>query len=564
MLRRFAEHDLRSVADLRGVWDFAYLGDVDPEGVDVRSIRFDDVMAVPGSFDCTPRYAGRRGLVAYRTRVRAKDSTPHRLVVDGLHHWGRVFVNGVQRCDHVGGFTRFNVDLTDLKAGEAEIAILADNRIDYARCPLHLGYYDWYHHGGVTRGVEFQRLGELWIESLRIATQDFASRTVRVVLDFSATRPGPAVPVTLSVDGRVLVEEQLQVQASRGRVEWTLRLADAALWSPEAPHLHLLHARLGDDDLRERFGIRQVRVDGPRILINDRPQRLLGYNRHEVHPLFGHGSAEQCFVQDVQLLKDLNCNFVRGSHYPQDRRFLDLCDEVGLCVWSEAIGWQNTAEHLNDRRFLDAQRAHMDEMVADAFNHPCVILWGLLNEGNSHDEKCRAGYEELCAHLRGLDATRPLTFASNHPLDDRCLDLADVISLNLYPGWYQYEIEETPDVLDQAVSLQDRKGYANKPIIVSEIGAEGLYGWRDWNGDRWSEQYQARLVETVIRRLFVERQRVCGLSLWLFNDFRSMEGPRPAVGRGRGYNNKGVVDEYRRPKLSYEVVKRLFGELARN
>lgn len=561
MLRRFVEHDLRPVTDLRGIWDFTYLGDVDPESVDPAKIRFDDVMAVPGSFDCTPRYAGRRGLVAYRTHVQVTDEAQYRLVVDGLHHWGRVFVNGVKCCDHVGGFTRFSVDVKNLTPGAAEIVILADNRINYERCPLHLGYYDWYHHGGVTRGVELHRLGSLWIESLRIVTLDYAKRKLQVSFDYATTHAGGEAPLTLYVGGRVVHREMLRVVRMRERVERTVELPDSELWSPQAPHLHLLHARLGDDDLRERFGIRQVRVEGQQILINDKPQRLLGYNRHEVHPLFGHGSADQCLVQDIQLLKGLNCNFVRGSHYPQDRRFLDLCDEAGLCVWSEAIGWQNTAEHLNDDRFLDAQRVHMDEMVADAFNHPCVILWGLLNEGQSHDEKCRKGYEDLCKHLRGLDSTRPLTFASNHPFDDKCYDLVDVISLNLYPGWYGQEIEEVPAALDKAIGHVDAHGQANKPLIISEIGAEGLYGWRDWNEDRWSEQYQARLVETVIKHLFIDRQRACGLSLWLFNDFRSMERPRPAVSRGRGYNNKGVVDEYRRPKLSYDVVKKMFGAL---
>jgi beta-glucuronidase len=561
MLRRFNEHDLRPVTDLRGIWDFAYLGDIDPETVDPKAIQFDDVMAVPGSFDCTPRYAGRRGLVAYRTRVQVTDEAQYRLVIDGLHHWGRVFVNGLKCCDHAGGFTRFSVDVKNLAPGSAEIVILADNRINYERCPLHLGYYDWYHHGGVTRGVELHRLGSLWIESLRIVTLDYAKRKLQVTFDYATTHAGGEAPLTLYVGGRVVHREMLRVVRMRERIERTVELPDTELWSPEAPHLHLLHARLGDDDLRERFGIRQVRVDGQNILINDQPVKLLGYNRHELHPLFGHGSADQCLVQDIQLLKGLNCNFVRGSHYPQDRRFLDLCDEAGLCVWSEAIGWQNTAEHLNDPRFIDAQRTHMDEMVSDAFNHPCVILWGLLNEGQSHDENCRKGYEDLSKHLRGLDTTRLLTFASNHPYDDKCFDLADVISLNLYPGWYGQEIEEVPAALDKAIGHVDANGQAHKPLIISEIGAEGLYGWRDWNEDRWSEQYQSRLVETVIRHLFIDRQRACGLSLWLFNDFRSMEQPRPAVGRGRGYNNKGVVDEYRRPKLSYDVVKKMFGEL---
>ena len=98
----------------------------------------------------------------------------------------------------------------------------------------------------------------------------------------------------------------------------------------------------------ERVGIRQVAIAGQQILINGEPVRLLGYCRHEAHPEFGHGLPGAIQIADLQLLQDLGCNFVRGSHYPQDQRFLDLCDEAGICVWNEVIGWQHTAEHLND------------------------------------------------------------------------------------------------------------------------------------------------------------------------------------------------------------------------
>jgi beta-glucuronidase len=362
--------------------------------------------------------------------------------------------------------------------------------------------------------------------------------------------------------GGLAAEPRIEFLDAEGhRVGRAVEVPGAALWSPQEPNLHRLHVRLGEDDLRERVGIRQVRAEDRQILVNGRPVRLLGFNRHELHPLFGHGQPEQCLVQDVQLLKDMGCNFVRGSHYPQDRNFLDLCDETGLCVWCESIGWGHTAEHLNDRRFLDAQKQNMDEMVAAAANHPSVILWGLLNEGSSHDPNCRSGYEELIRHLRSLDATRPVTFASNHPFDDRCYDLADVISINVYPGWYHGSLAEVPAFLDKVCAQQDAAGWSRKPILISEIGAEAIYGWRDWNEDRWTEQYQAKLHELVIRHLFTERHRVCGLALWLFNDFRSTETVQRILGRGRGFNNKGVVDEYRRPKLSYEVVKRLFHEL---
>ncbi len=174
-----------------------------------------------------------------------------------------------------------------------------------------------------------------------------------------------------------------------------LRLAGAEPWAPRAPRLYSLSASLGDDDMVERIGLREIRVEGRDLLLNGEPLRLLGFNRHDSHPQFGCGLPEALLAADVQILQDLGANFVRGSHYPQDPRFLDLCDEAGLLVWSEAIGWQHTAAHLNDPRFIEAQLLDIGEMIAGAANHPSVILWGLLNESLSQEPASRGGYERL-------------------------------------------------------------------------------------------------------------------------------------------------------------------------
>jgi beta-glucuronidase len=569
MPRRFREHLIRPVAALDGIWDFTFLGDVDPDDVVLDRIQYDDRMAVPGCFDATPAYAGRRGLVAYRTRIRFHDDTPHRVVFDGVHHWCRAFIDGRPLRDHVGGFTRFHADAlrrdVGREPGEAELVVLVDNRFDWQRCPLHLEYYDWYHYGGIARSVEWHRLGRLWIDGLRVVTEDVAARRLALAIHYGGVEPPGPVELKIACDGHVVHHERVELLEALGCLNRSIELPGAALWSPEAPNLHDLHVRLGKedlpgagDDLRTRLGIRQVQVEGQDILINGRPQRLLGFCRHEAHPQFGCALPDEILISDVQQLVDLGCNFVRGSHYPQDPRFLDLCDEVGLLVWNEAIGWQHTAEHLTDPHFVDAELAHIDEMVAMSANHPSVIMWGILNESESQKEPCRPGYETLLGRLRQLDPTRPVTYASNHPMDDVCLDLADVISINSYPGWYVGEIVEIPDNLDRIVRHLDIVGQGGKPLIISEIGAGAVPGWRDWNGARWTEQYQAELLDTVIRHLFVDRDRVCGISLWQFCDCRSSEAGFKILRRPRGFNNKGIVDEYRRPKLAYETVKRHF------
>jgi len=556
--RRFREHDVRSVTDMNGLWDFAFLGDCDPGAVEVTAIEYSDRMPVPGCFDATPAYAGARGLAAYRTRVLLSDGTPHRLILDGVHHWCRVFAGGQALRDHVGGFTRFAADVVGHGPGEIDVVVLVDNRFDDERCPLHLETFDWYHYGGIARQAEFHRLGRLWIDGLRVVTVDATEREVQVAIDYDAVGTPGRTDLTLTCGGQVVLSERVDLVAACGSIQRTLKLPGARLWSPEEPNLHLLHVRLGEDDRRERFGIRQVSVSGQQILINGQPVRLLGFCRHEAHPQFGCGLPETLLVADVQQLRDLGCNFVRGSHYPQDLRFLDLCDEAGICVWNEAIGWQHGAKNLCDPRFLQAQLSHIDEMVAMSFNRPSVILWGILNESHSHDRRCRPAYQTLLGRLRQLDPTRLVTYASNHPFDDVCFDLVDVVSLNCYPGWYEGQITDIPAKLDEVMAHLDSAEGRDKPLIISEIGAGAIPGWRDGNQARWSEQYQARLLDVAIGHLFGGQARACGLSIWQFCDCRTSEAVYKILGRPRGFNNKGVVDEYRRPKLAYDVVKRHF------
>ena len=169
MARRFRQHDLRQVTPLDGIWDFAFLGDVDADTVDINNIDFNDRMAVPGCFDATPGYAGRRGLVAYRRTILLSDDVPHRLVFDSVSHWCRVFVGGRAIGEHPSSFVRFACDVVDQPPGQADLVVLVDNRLDHERHPLYLDY-DWYHYGGISRPVELHRLGSHWIDSLSVVT----------------------------------------------------------------------------------------------------------------------------------------------------------------------------------------------------------------------------------------------------------------------------------------------------------------------------------------------------------------------------------------------------------
>jgi beta-glucuronidase len=191
----------RSVVDLAGIWDFAFLGDADPSSVRPEALTFAERMAVPGCWDDTPKYAGRRGLAAYRTAVWVpREPGCYRLELDGAQHWCRAYVGSEPIGEHSWGFTRFGFDFrlplspegSGAPEGALEITILVDNRFDAKRSPLHLEYFDWYQFGGIARGVWLMRLPEPHIRSLQVSTTDWRRRALRVSLCAASAAATPA------------------------------------------------------------------------------------------------------------------------------------------------------------------------------------------------------------------------------------------------------------------------------------------------------------------------------------------------------------------------------------
>jgi beta-glucuronidase len=554
--RRVVPHLRRRVTSLDGLWDFAFVGEVDPDDVVAHELQFDDAMAVPGCWDATPAYAGRRGLAAYRTCAYVSDVTPHELVFDALQHWGRVFVDGVQVAEHAGGFTRFRARVPAGQSRTIEVVVLVDNRDDARRSPLHRDFYDWYHYGGLSGSVSLHRLGEHWISGVRCTTVSISPDPVVEIAVETGAIHDCRVSFVLAIDGIRLIDELVHLEPKSVLVR-RLALPGLALWSLDDPELHLLEVALGSDDQRQRIGLRTVAVDGRSLTVNGAAVRLFGVNRHDSHPDHGFALSDDHRLADLQLISDLGANFVRGSHYPQDEGFLDLCDERGIAVWCEATSWQPDARQLTDAAWLSASERNIDEMVAMASGHPSVLIWGCCNEGDSKDLACRPGFARLLGRLRAQDPGRPVTYATMLPFESEELaaDLADIVAVNTYPGWYFGRVDSVAGEIDRIEQAVAEAGLDDRPLIVSEIGAEAIRGWHDAAGGMWSEAYQARLIEAVIDTTTDSGRAITGVALWLFADFRVSDLNPRIMRRPRAHNNKGLFDEYRCPKLSASAVR---------
>ena len=263
----------------------------------------------------------------------------------------------------------------------------------------------------------------------------------------------------------------------------------------------------------------------------------------------------QLMVQDMDLMEDMGANALRTCHYPNDERMLDLCDERGILVWEENHARGFDLEKMQNPNFEKQCEDCIQEMITNHYNHPSIFIWGILNECASETEEGRRMYKTQFEQIKSLDVSRPTTFATCRHFTDICLDLPDVVSFNMYSGWYQdVDISERHE---KQMTWISEKGGAGKPVIVSELGAAAVYGYRDRARSKWSEERQADIIRDNLE-VYMNDTNVIGVFIWQFADCRVTEEGGWFATRTRSHNNKGVVDEYRRPKLAYDTVKELF------
>ena len=446
-------HQVRPVVSLNGLWDFEYLGPIDLETFSPASVKFTDKMLVPSAFDALPAFAGKRGAAVYRTRVGVTPGRPARIEFGAVSMWTRVFIDGKLQREHACGYAPFVTELPPADLPEREILVLVDNRFDFARVPMHEEYFDFYQYGGILRDVTLHILPEagVFIDAVKVTPDAENYRQGRVQIAVSL---GGKIPLTVSLSIQFDSGETqrcLNAAVSGGRVTLSFQVPNPKIWSPLTPELHGVRVVLCNpagtlefDELTTRFGLRRIEAREGKLWLNGERLQLRGYNRHEWHPNYGPCTPALQMVADLQLLRDLGCNFVRGSHYPQDQRFLNLCDEFGVLVWEENLGWGQREKTFASEKFWRDHDIALRAMVRASGNHPSVIIWGFLNEAGTDEPYVRLLFEKTAAALRALDPTRLISYASMFALTDRNFDLADLIAMNVYPGWYGCEDAEAP------------------------------------------------------------------------------------------------------------------------
>ena len=548
MIRTFQTHRIRRQQELtESLWHFTALSG--------ENAGKSFPVATPSCWETYPGFGLYRGEGKYETTFCAGGDL--RIECKGVSHTANAYLDGVLIRKHYNAYTPFSVLVKDVPKGEHTLSIVADNRFS-PESALHVPN-DYMSYGGVTRPVAVEEVNDCYLERIHITPVPENGRW-RAHIEATVCNLRETHPVTLRV--RIAGEEAALTKTlpeGESGLALELSFSDVKTWSPETPVLYTAEAQLkrdGEafDDLIDRFGFREITIRDGRILLNGTPLRIRGVCRHEDHPHFGCALPFEAMMHDLMQIRDLGANSVRTAHYPNDERFLDLCDELGILVWEENHARGLSLEQMQNPNFERQAEEVTREMVLNHYNHPSVYIWGILNECASDSEYGKECYRAQFEIIHSLDKTRPTSFASCKFKTDLCFGLPDVVSYNIYPKWY-HDTPVKEYLNDLYAWVQDETDGRGKPFLVTEIGAGGLYGYRTPYASKWSEEYQQKALEEQLTGV-LSHPACSGVYIWQFSDIRISEewwGTRP-----RTMNNKGVVDEYRRPKLCYETVKRIF------
>lgn len=454
-------------------------------------------------------------------------------------------LNGRRIGRHVGGFTPFNFEVTDLvKAGDNSLVVKVDNKRSADAVPTDNS--DWWNYGGITRSVVLVETPMTFIRDYSVRLEKGRKNVISgwVQLDGEQAEQN----VTISIPE--LKSEYTVKTDESGYAVFEFK-AKPQLWCPENPKLYSVDIKSETDSVTDRIGFRTIETSGTKILLNGKEVFCKGVSIHEEMPYGNNGRAYNEDHARILLgwAKEMGCNFVRLAHYPHNEAMVRTAEEMGLMVWSEipvywTIQWENPATYANAENQLE-------EMITRDRNRANVVIWSVANETPHGDARLKF-LVSLISKARELDDTRLVSAAMEKAgagkdmltVDDDLMDYVDLISFNQYVGWY----DGTSEKCDRVNWVFD----VQKPVFVSEFGAGCLAGLHGDADERFTEEYMADYYRRTVGML----DRIPGLAgttPWVLKDFRSPR--RLLVGIQDDFNRKGLVSDQGYRKPAFYIMK---------
>jgi len=476
-----------------------------------------------------------------------KEHTKVYLHVGAANYKSWFWVNGRKVCEHEGGYTSFNCEITaQLQAGANFVVAAVDNTRHEDNMPTL--ETDWWNYGGLHRSVSVIEVPEAFIDQYDVHLKRGEGSTIEGWVHVRNSLPGTKVEVEIPE----LATKTEGVTGEDGKAAFSAQVSGLTRWSPEAPKLYKVTVRAEEDSVNDLIGFRTIETRGTEILLNGKPVFLRGVSIHAEAPYrTGRANTDKDAETLLGWAKELGCNFVRLAHYPHDETMLRAADRMGLMVWSEnPVYW---ALQFDNPKVLDKAEQQLDEEINTYRNHASIILWSMANETPNTPARTKF-IETEAERARALDPTRLITAAllvraQGHTkiVDDKLGEALDVIGTNEYIGWYEQH-PETADVTDWSIAFQ-------KPLIMSEFGGDAKAGLHGTENDRWTEEYQASIYRHQLGMLNRIGQ-LRGMSPWVLMDFRSPN--RPLAGIQDEFNRKGLISDQGEKKQAFFILQKAY------
>ncbi len=525
-----------------------------------------------------------RGVGWYRKQIffsKKAEDLIHYLHFNGVNQETDVYVNGNHVGNHKGGYTAFNFNVSKWIQYDAYnlIEVKVDNSHNPNIPPLDA---DFTFYGGIYRDVQLISKPKQHISLSDYASDGFyvdyyhiseekAGVSVKVLIDnLGSFKTSNVIKVSLSdADNKALFSKQIKLNLGAGVSEAIqIKLSEIynpKLWSPELPYLYKLQLQLLDDndnvldEKRQNIAFRWVEVDPNKgFFLNGKPLKLIGVNRHQDYEGYGNAVPIEFQKKDIQLIKEMGANVLRNAHYPQSRELYDMCDKLGILVWTE-IPIVNKV--TDTKEFFDVCINMQKEHIKQYYNHPSVVMFGYMNEiylrlafdnksTETEKENQKKAALDLAKQLEDLTRTlapNHITVMAGHLNElynkTGIADLPMLFGWNLYFGWYDKDIPDLGIFLDE-----QHKRYPNRSLLLSEYGpgADVRIFTKSPKKFDFSIEYQSKLHQSYYEQI-MQRPYMTGMTAWNFTDFGS-EFRGDAIPH---VNQKGLIQYNREPKDIY-------------
>jgi len=534
---------VRNVINFNNNWAFTKQAETIPAsiGADWESVNLPHSWnAVDGQDGGNDYYRGTCHYAKSFNKSELPQAECYYLEINGANSSADVYLNGKQLAHHDGGYSTWRVNITAQLQDENLLVVAVDNAANQTVYPQ---VADFTFYGGLYRNVniiatsashfDLDFFGAPGIKVTPVMDGDNANVELEVFV--SNMKEGQQIKYTVcDAEGNEVFS------AVSAELKQSFVIENAHKWHGlKDPYLYTAKAELVDgenclDNVSTRFGCRSFRIDPENgFILNGEEYPLRGVSRHQDRWGIGNALLPEHHEEDINLILEVGCTTIRLAHYQHDQYFYDLCDEKGLVIWAEIPYISN---HMPTGR--ENTISQMKELIAQNYNHPSIVVWGLSNEISMKGDKDPDLLEnhnilnDLC---HDWDKTRLTTIAavSPCPIDSPYIQIPDVVSYNHYFGWYGGDTSMNGPWFDKFHAT-----HPNIPIGCSEYGCEAL-NWHTSNptqGD-YTEEYQAYYHEELIKQLF-SRKYMWATHVWNMFDFGA---DARSEGGENGQNHKGLM-----------------------